>query len=100
MPNLDEHAAHILKSFNAGVDRLTADERLWIETSADKLRLLYSAIGRSAWGTAFLTRRVLVELGWYDVLASIQVRSLKVTCDLSSRRKVRTQEVATPPAKT
>ena len=49
--NLDERAAHILKSFNAGADRLSADERLWIETSADKLRLLCSAISQFAWDT-------------------------------------------------
>lgn len=68
---LKNRSDHLAKAAKAAAMRLSDEEKVWIEASADRLYLLCRSISEGAWATAFIEARSLMELGWRPMLVDI-----------------------------
>lgn len=66
---LENRTKYLRKSYEKELAALSPDDRLWLETSAGQLRLLFLAITNRANSTAYFAMTILNELGWADDIA-------------------------------
>ncbi len=68
---LKNRSDHLAKVAKGAATRLSDEEKVWIEASADRLYLLCRSILEGAWATAFIEVRSLMELGWQPVIVDM-----------------------------